>query len=109
MQLFAMNNAVFMAVFVIMGFVSLDVLTMWATLARTALCSSLVFQIAERCWRLMPLANIVHLVNRVSCSSWKWWLSCQTIGGYSPVLLGKFLISSSVDTVMQLLNGLPAG
>ena len=69
MQLFAMNNAVFMEGSVIMEFVSFDVLTMRATLARTAPCSSPVFQIAERYWRVMPLGNIVRLVNQVFCSS----------------------------------------
>ena len=105
MQLFVMNNAVFMEVCVIMEFVSFGVLTMRATLARTAHCYSPVFQIAERCWRVMPQGNIVHLVNQVFCSSLKQWLSCPTIVDCSQVLLGRFLTTSSVGTVMQLPNG----
>lgn len=52
-QLFVMNNAVCMEVFVTMGFVSSVALTMRATHARIAPRSFLVFQFARRCWGTM--------------------------------------------------------
>ena len=69
MQLSVMSNAAFMVGFVIMEFANFAVLTMRDILARTAPCSSPVFQFAEMFWEMIFPGSIVLPVNLAYYSS----------------------------------------
>ncbi|KAG4953469.1 hypothetical protein JHK87_039063 [Glycine soja] len=64
-----MSNAAFMVGFVIMEFANFAVLTMRDILARTAPCSSPVFQFAEMFWEMIFPGSIVLPVNLAYYSS----------------------------------------
>ena len=71
MQRFVMSNAAFTEVFVMMESVNSAALTMQATHARTAPCSSPALTFVKMCWKTSTLVpdSTVHPVNQAYCSS----------------------------------------